>query len=56
MNADNTMKPTVKPSKHDWSRFDAMSEAQRHARSRARSRAVHAFIAIKACTPASVGT
>jgi hypothetical protein len=31
MNADNTMKPTVKPSKHDWSRFDAMSEAQRHA-------------------------
>jgi putative transcriptional regulator len=31
MNADNTMKPTVKPSKHDWSHFDGMSEAQRHA-------------------------
>ena len=31
MNADNTMKPTAKPSKHDWKRFDAMSEAQRHA-------------------------
>jgi putative transcriptional regulator len=31
MNADNNMKPTVKPSKHDWSRFDAMSEAERHA-------------------------
>ena len=25
------MKTTAKPSKHDWSRFDAMSEAQRHA-------------------------
>jgi putative transcriptional regulator len=31
MNADNTMKPTAKPSKHDWSQFAAMSEAQRHA-------------------------
>src|ERR1035438_2561319 len=31
MNADNTMKPTAQPSKRDWSRFDAMSEAQRHA-------------------------
>lgn len=24
------MKKTAKPSKHDWNRFDAMSEAQRH--------------------------
>ena len=31
MNADNTTKTTVKPPKHDWSRFDAMSEAQRSA-------------------------
>ena len=31
MNADNTIKTTAKPSKHDWSRFDAMSEVQRHA-------------------------
>jgi putative transcriptional regulator len=31
MNADNTTKTTAKPSKHDWSRFDAMSQAQRHA-------------------------
>ena len=31
MNADNTTKTTAKPSKHDWSRFDAMSKAQRHA-------------------------
>ena len=31
MNADNTMKTTVKPPKHDWSRFDAMTEAQRNA-------------------------
>ena len=31
MNADNTRKTTAKPSKHDWSRFDAMSKAQRHA-------------------------
>ena len=30
MSADNTTKTTVKPPKHDWSRFDAMSEAQRH--------------------------
>jgi putative transcriptional regulator len=25
------MKTTAKPSKHDWSRFDAMTEKQRHA-------------------------
>jgi putative transcriptional regulator len=31
MNADNTMKTTAKPPKHDWSRLDAMSEAQRSA-------------------------
>ena len=31
MNAANTTKTTTKPSKHDWSRFDAMSQAQRHA-------------------------
>ena len=31
MNADNTIKTTAKPSKHDLSRFDTMSEAQRHA-------------------------
>lgn len=31
MNADNNMKPTAKPPKHDWSQFGAMSEAQRHA-------------------------
>jgi putative transcriptional regulator len=31
MNADNTTKTTAKPSKHDWRRFDAMSQAQRHA-------------------------
>jgi putative transcriptional regulator len=31
MSADNTMKTTTKPTKHDWSRFDAMSEAERHA-------------------------
>ena len=30
MNADNTTKTTAKPPKHDWSRFDAMSEAQRN--------------------------
>ena len=30
MNADNTTKTTAKPTKHDWSRFDAMSQAQRH--------------------------
>ena len=31
MNKDNTMKTTHKKSAHDWSRFDAMSEAARHA-------------------------
>jgi putative transcriptional regulator len=31
MNADNTMKTTAKPSRHDWSRFDTMSDAQRRA-------------------------
>jgi|SRR5476651_2300389 putative transcriptional regulator len=31
MNADHAMKTTAKPSKHDWRRFDAMSQAQRHA-------------------------
>lgn len=32
MNADNTTKTTAaKSSKRDWSRFDAMSKAQRHA-------------------------
>jgi putative transcriptional regulator len=31
MNADNTMKTTAKPPKHDWSRYDAMSDAQRNA-------------------------
>jgi len=31
MSADNTTKTTAKPGKHDWSRFDAMSEAERHA-------------------------
>src|ERR1700690_125912 len=32
MNAANTTKTTAaKSSKHDWSRFDAMSKAQRHA-------------------------
>lgn len=31
MNADDTMKPTPEPEKHDWSRFDRMSEAERHA-------------------------
>src|SRR5476651_1857559 len=30
MSADNTTKTTAKPKKHDWSRFDAMSQAQRH--------------------------
>jgi putative transcriptional regulator len=34
MNADNTTKTTAKPSKHDWSRFDALSQAQRHAATR----------------------
>jgi hypothetical protein len=31
MNADDTMKTTGKTTKHDWSRFDRMSEAERHA-------------------------
>ena len=31
MNDDNTMKKTDEPTKHDWSRFDAMTEAERHA-------------------------
>ena len=31
MNADDTMKKTAKPTQHDWSRFDAMSEVERHA-------------------------
>ena len=30
MSSANTMKTTAKPSKHDWSRFDAMTEKQRH--------------------------
>ena len=31
MNDASTMKKTPKPPKHDWKRFDAMTEAQRHA-------------------------
>jgi putative transcriptional regulator len=31
MSDDSTMKTTPKTPKHDWSRFDAMSEAERHA-------------------------
>ena len=31
MSAENTTKKTTKRPKHDWSRFDAMSEAERHA-------------------------
>jgi len=31
MSDDSTMKTTPKPPEHDWSRFDAMSEAERHA-------------------------
>ena len=31
MSADNTTKRTAKPTKHNWSRFDAMTEKQRHA-------------------------
>jgi putative transcriptional regulator len=31
MSADNTMKKIGKPTRHDWSRFDAMTEAERHA-------------------------
>ncbi len=29
MNDDNTMKKTTEPTKHDWRRFDAMTEAER---------------------------
>jgi putative transcriptional regulator len=31
MSADNVMKKTDNPTRHDWSRFDAMTEAERHA-------------------------
>jgi putative transcriptional regulator len=31
MSDENTTKKTGKPERHDWSRFDAMSEAERHA-------------------------
>ena len=31
MNDDNTMKKIAEPTKHDWKRFDAMTEAERHA-------------------------
>ena len=31
MNDDNTTKTTPKATKHDWSRFDAMSDAERRA-------------------------
>jgi putative transcriptional regulator len=31
MNDASTMKKIAKPTKHDWARFDAMTEAQRHA-------------------------
>jgi putative transcriptional regulator len=31
MNDDNTMKKRAEPTKHDWRRFDAMTEAERHA-------------------------
>ncbi len=31
MNDDKTMKKAAEPTKHDWSRFDAMTEAERHA-------------------------
>lgn len=30
MSAGNTMKATPEAGKHDWSRFDAMTDAQRH--------------------------
>src|ERR1700730_11595183 len=40
MSADNTMKKIGKPTRHDWSRFDAMTEAERHA---ARTRAPDAL-------------
>ena len=31
MSDDNTIKTTPETSSHDWSRFDAMTEAERHA-------------------------
>jgi putative transcriptional regulator len=31
MSADDIMKTTPRPTKHDWSRLDKMSEAERHA-------------------------
>ena len=31
MNDDDTMKTIPEPPPHDWSRFDVMSEAERHA-------------------------
>ena len=31
MSTDTTMKTTLETTKHDWSRFDAMTEAERHA-------------------------
>jgi putative transcriptional regulator len=31
MSADNIVKKTDKPTHHDWNRFDAMTEAERHA-------------------------
>lgn len=31
MSGDNIMKKTDEPTKHDWTRFDAMTEAERHA-------------------------
>jgi putative transcriptional regulator len=31
MSDENTTKKTGRPERHDWSRFDAMSEAERHA-------------------------
>ena len=31
MRTNNTMKRTPETSRHDWSRFDAMTEAERHA-------------------------
>jgi putative transcriptional regulator len=31
MNADDTTKRTATPTDHDWSRFDAMTEEERHA-------------------------
>jgi putative transcriptional regulator len=31
MSGENTTKKTGKPERHDWSRFDAMTEDERHA-------------------------